>query len=105
MNNIVKSQKGITLIALVITIIIIIILAGTGVEELSRNKSDIKQTKNTISKSELNKIQQAVLENFLKYKQLENETYLIGTKITYSEANTKLKNIERNFEFKNSKFI
>ena len=105
MNNKVKSQKGITLIALVITVIVVLILAGIGIGELSGNKSDIKQTKNTISKSELNKIQQVVIENYLKYKQLGNERFLIGTRTTYSEANTKLKSINRKLELENRRFV
>ena len=79
MNNMVKSQKGITLIALVITIIVLL-----------------------ISLSELNKVQQVVIETYLKYKQLENESFLIGKKVEgteYDEVNNALKQAsENNYE-------
>ena len=84
MKNTVKSQNGITLIALVVTI--------------------VAQTKNTIALSELSKVQQVIIENYLKYVQLKNDSVLtnVGTKIEeveeYNEINNKLKQIsEDNF--------
>ena len=76
MKEIVKSQNGITLIALVVTIIVLIILASIGIGELSNNNEDVAQTKNTIALSELSKVQQAVIENYLKYVQLKNDSFL-----------------------------
>ena len=76
MKNTVKSQNGITLIALVVTIIVLMILAGIGIGELSNNNEDVAQTKNTIALSELSKVQQAVIENYLKYVQLKNDSVL-----------------------------
>ena len=69
MKNIVKSQKGITLMALVITIIVLLIIAGIGIGEIIGNSGDINQTEDVLALSELKKIQQAVLENYIKYKQ------------------------------------
>lgn len=104
MKEIVKSQNGITLIALVVTIIVLIILASIGIGELSNNKEDVAQTKNTIALSELSKVQQVIIENYLKYVQLKNDSVLtnVGTKIEeveeYNEINNKLKQIsEDNF--------
>ena len=44
--------------------------------------------------SDVSKIQQAVIETYIKYKQMENSTLLKGTKITYAEA----KSIESDFQ-------
>lgn len=99
MKNTVKSQKGITLIALVVTIIVLMILAGIGIGELSNNNEDVAQTKNTIALSELSKVQQVVIENYLKYEQLKNDSFLtkIGKKIEdeteYNEINNEFKEI------------
>ena len=93
MNSIVKSQKGITLIALVITVIILLILAGIGIGELSNNNEDIAQTKDTMSLTELSKVQQVVIENYLKYVQLKNDSVLtsVGEKV-YSDEYTEINN-------------
>ena len=101
MKNTLKSQKGITLVALVVTVIVLLILAGIGIGELSNNNEDITQTKDTISLTELNKVQQVVIENYLKYIQIKNEHILtgVGQKIDeekYNEINNKLKQISNN---------
>lgn len=94
MKNIVKSQKGITLMALVITIIVLLIIAGIGIGEIIGNSGDINQTEDALSLSELNKIQQAVIETYLKYKQLNNESILIGTPEEYNIAEGYLSEIK-----------
>ena len=99
MNNKINSEKGITLVALVITIIVLIILAGIGIGELSGNRGSIDQTKNTMILAELDKVQQVVIENYIKFKQLGNETVLFGSKLSsadYTEANNKLKALNGN---------
>jgi len=86
MKNIVKEKKGITLIALVITIIVLLIISGVSIGQLTGNNSSLTQSKDKTASSELVKIQQAVMETYLKYKQLGNATVLKGTKMTYNEA-------------------
>lgn len=86
MKNIVKEKKGITLIALVITTIVLLIIAGISIGQLTGNNSSLTQSKDKTASSDLVKIQQAVIETYLKYKQLGNEIVLKGTKITYTEA-------------------
>ena len=65
-----KDNKGITLIALAITIIILIIIASvstySGVEALKDSRAEAR-------KSEIKMIQQAVLENYALY-QKTNDT-------------------------------
>lgn len=100
MNNLVKSQKGITLMALVVTIIILLIIAGIGVGEIVGNGGDINQTEDAMALSELKKVQQAVLETYIKYKQLGNESILIGTRVTYNRAHDELSAIQMGLELK-----
>ena len=83
-ENKIYNNKGITLISLAITIVVLIILASVstyvGVNSLNQSKENTQL-------SELGIVQQVILENYTKYEQ-----YLVGTKITdYSE----MKKIEK----------
>ena len=60
MSNMVKEEKGITIIALVITIIVLLILTGVSIGEISKRKSSVNEAKDQIAFSELTKIQQAI---------------------------------------------
>ena len=71
-----SKNKGITLIALVITIIVLLIIAGititgsiTGVDEANTNKL----------LTELDMVQHAVLERYTKYSLTKDEDLLVGT--------------------------
>lgn len=86
MDKIIKNNKGITLMALIITIIVLIILAGIGIGSSTGMKGNINKSKETMVTAELSKIQQAVLENYIKYKQLNQEKFLKGEKISYDDA-------------------
>lgn len=86
MEKIVKNNSGITLMALIITIIVLIILAGIGIGSATGMKGNINQSKEAVAITDLSKIQQVVLENYIKYKQLNQEKFLKGEKITYAEA-------------------
>lgn len=94
MKKILSSQKGITLIALIITIIILVILAGIGIGTMAGTKDNINKSKNSIAMSDLTKIQQVVMETYIKYKQAGNERILRGIKINHSEAETELRNVD-----------
>ena len=70
------KEKGITLIALTITIIVLLIIASVslggafkGVDEAHENKSE----------SELKMVQHAILERYTKYKLTKDSTLLVGT--------------------------
>ena len=94
-ENIMKNQKGITLIALVVTIIILLIIASvatyTGI-------SSIQDSKNQSYMSEVKMLQQVVLENYTKYLTTKDEKYLRGEPINYSE----MEDLERNMNSQNS---
>lgn len=94
MNMFVKEKRGITLIALVITIIILTILTSIGIGSVSLVKENIQKSKDTIAMSDLAKVQQLVMENYVRYKQSGNERILKGTKVEYSEAQEELKKID-----------
>ena len=94
MKSKIKSQKGITLVALVITIIVLIILSGITIGKIAGNKGNINQTKNAVALSELSKVQQAVMETYIKYKQLNNSSLLIGTVIDNTNAQSLLTEVK-----------
>lgn len=77
-----KSQKGITLIALVITIIVLLILAGI---TINMGTQAIKDSKENAVLSELGMVQNAVLQRKTK-ADLTNETYP-GEVITSTSIN------------------
>lgn len=74
-----KNNKGITLIALTITIIVIIIIASVGTYA---GAQALKDSKEDAQIAEVRMIQQAILENYTKYKTTGNVNYLVGTQIT-----------------------
>ena len=86
--------------ALVVTIIILLIIAGIGIGEIAGNGGDINQTEDVMALSELKKIQQAVLETYIKYKQLGNKNVLIGNEIGNNTAQGELSAIRRGLELK-----
>ena len=94
MKRILEEKSGITLIALTITIIVLLILAGVGIGASAGTKGNIAKSTDATAMSDVSKIQQAIIETYIKYKQTENSTVLKGTKITYAEA----KSIESDFQ-------
>ncbi len=78
-----KSEKGITIISLIITIIVLTIIAGvviymgiTGAKEVNDSKLN----------TELQMVQHAVLEQYAKYKTTRDNAYLIGDKLEQSQV-------------------
>lgn len=96
MDKIIENNKGITLMALIITIIVLMIITGIGIGASTGMKGNISESKETVATAELSKIQQAVLENYIKYKQLNQERFLYGVKITFAEAKTEFENLGLN---------
>ena len=93
MDKIIENNKGITLMALIITIIILMIITGIGIGASTGMKGNISESKETVATAELSKIQQAVLENYVKYKQMNQERFLYGVEITFAEAKTEFDNL------------
>ena len=79
-----KNNRGITLIALAITIIVITIIASVGTYS---GVQALRDSKENAQLSEVGMGQQAVLQNYTKYKTTGNDEYLVGTAITnYDEV-------------------
>lgn len=89
-----QEKSGITLIALSVTIVVLTILAGVSIGASKGMKNNIARSKEITAMSDASKIQQAVIETYIKYRQMKNSTFLKGTKIKYAEA----KNIESTFQ-------
>lgn len=89
-----QEKSGITLIALLVTIVVLTILAGVSIGASKGMKNNIARSKDITAMSDASKIQQAVIETYIKYRQMKNSTFLKGTKIAYTEA----KSIESNFK-------
>ena len=95
MKNMVKDEKGVTIVALVITVIVLLILTGISIGEVSKRKGSVNESKDQIAFSELTKIQQAVMETYIKYRQLGNESLFKGIKMTtYSEVTSEFNQLE-----------
>ena len=77
-----RTDKGITLVALLITIIVILILASVSIYMGSQN---VNETKENILKTEINIVKNAVLQQYSKYKTTEEALYLIGNRVSDAE--------------------
>lgn len=87
-----KNNKGITLIALTITIIVIIIIASVGTYSGTQALKDAKEDTQI---AEVRMVQQAVLENYTKYKTTGNDMYLIGKKVEFQDAKNLIDEINK----------
>lgn len=79
-----KVQKGITLISLVITVIILLIVSMVAV---NFGINGISTTKDSKLEAELNMVQHAVLEQYTKYKTTRDVVYLVGNKVQEEQLN------------------
>ena len=86
-NKKIKQSNGITLIALVITIIVLLILAGVAIAMLSGKNGILKKAAETKTKTE-----QAQLDEQVKLAQMEAESNLNG--ITHTEKISSIGNKE-----------
>lgn len=89
-----KNNKGITLIALTITIIILIILASVGTYS---GLQALRDSKEDAQIAAVGTVQQAIVENYTKYKMTGNKEYLVGKKIEdYNEILNLIEEINNN---------
>ena len=88
-----KSQKGITMVSLVITVIILLILSGIGV---TTGVNSMKSSADTKLTSELVIVQHAVLEQYTKYQTLKDVSILVGNKMELSEVQNIAQEMEIN---------
>ena len=88
-----RNEKGITLIALMITIIVLFIILGISLRSKNGIKDEMYNSEDEAFKAQLQGIQHLVLETYVKYKQTGNENVFVGTEITWSSANSYLDEI------------
>lgn len=74
-----KEDKGITLIALTVTIIVLLIIAGIAI---GGGNESIKMSKSNKLIAELDIVQHACLERYAEYNLTKNEELLVGVEIT-----------------------
>ncbi len=73
-----SNQKGVTLVALAVTMIVLVIIAGVGI---STGISGHKKSNDAKLVTELEMVQHAVLEQYVKYKATKDEDCLIGSEV------------------------
>lgn len=83
--QVVNKEKGVTIIALVITIVVLLILSAISINMGTHGIKSIQDSKLT---EEIEMVQHAVLEQYTKYKTTKDSSYLVGNKITNEEANS-----------------
>ena len=90
-----RKNSGITIIALAITIILLLIIASV---TISIGMNSLRDSKENLKISELEMLQQAILENYTKYKTTNNDIYILGkeknrTQVSYSDMQTLINEI------------
>ncbi|MCI8272491.1 MAG: hypothetical protein HFJ55_00205 [Clostridia bacterium] len=85
-----ERNRGITLIALAITIIIMIIIASVSIYVGNSNTKDAIENKQL---AEIRMVYQAVLEVYTKYQMTQNKNLLIGEVVPYETVENLLKEI------------
>lgn len=87
-----KSEKGVTLVALIITVIVLGIIASISIGAIENPKAEAKENKGI---SEMYMIQHVLLERYKKWELVKDDSILVGTKIsTSSELATMLSGVD-----------
>lgn len=81
MGKIQSNQTGITLIALVITVTVLLILAGVSIFMLTGDNGIIKQSNKAKNETIIATEKEAISLNIINYEVGENSKYLIGTQL------------------------
>ena len=81
--NKLKNSKGITLSGLAITIIVLTILATVGA---TVGITNVREAKNAKLDTELEMVQHAILEQYVKFETTKDVVYLVGNKLEKSEV-------------------
>ena len=88
--KITKENKGVTLVVLIITIILMIIIAGVAVYV---GTSDIDNAKDGLLISELNQINHFAGTCYLNYMRFKSTEEFYGTKLTAAEVSSLFNNL------------
>lgn len=93
-----RENRGITLIALVVTIVILLILSGI---TIYGGNNSLKTTKSNKLQAELEMVQHACLEKYTEYKVTKNESLLAGTPISFADAEALAEEMEHSLPEEN----
>lgn len=94
----IKNEKGVTIVALIVTIIILLILAGISI---NIGMDSVVEARDSKLSSELNMVQHAIFETYAKYQIQAQvvEQDLPGIKITdYGQVVNKASNFQDNLK-------
>ncbi|MBR6033320.1 MAG: hypothetical protein IKP28_00975 [Clostridia bacterium] len=78
-----KENAGVTLVALIITMIVMIIIAGTSIYI---GINDIDNSQDSMAKAELEEVKNIIGQRYLNYIKTKNKAYFAGTKLSSSEV-------------------
>lgn len=78
-----QNNKGISMIILIVTIIVLLILSGI---TIGIGSNIFNESQNDTSMSELKMVKQAVLEKYTKYLIVKDDSILIGEDISKSDV-------------------
>ena len=92
-----KENKGITIIALVVTIVVLLILASVTINGVIQGVDESEENKLL---SELSMVQHAVTQRYTKYELTKDRDVLVGTKIQTST----LENVPNTINWKVTQF-
>lgn len=81
MKKIQKKERGITLIALVVTIIVLLILAGVSIAMLTSENGIINQAQNAKEKTEIASEKEAIQLTMINREMTDDEKYNIGEEL------------------------
>lgn len=81
--NLTKDDKGITLAALVITIIVLLIIGGVSIYT---GISSMKDAEDGILISEMEQVKNFIGQSYFNYLKTEDESFFVGTEISDSEV-------------------
>lgn len=92
-----KENKGITIVALVVTIVVLLILASVTINGVIQGVDESEENKLL---SELSMVQHAVTQRYTKYELTKDRDVLVGTKIQTST----LENVPNTINWKVTQF-
>ena len=92
-----KENKGITIIALVVTIVVLLILASVTINGVIQGVDESEENKLL---SELSMVQHAITQRYTKYELTKDKDILVGTRIQTST----LENVPNTINWKVTQF-
>ncbi len=81
----IKANKGITVSSLALTIIIMLILAGTTIYMTQNQSTEVKSSQKL---TELQVVNHAVYERYAQYATLKDITLFVGTRLTSAQVSS-----------------